>query len=151
MKSTTQISARMLAALTLLFAATALADEFSLDWYSIDGGGNMWTTGGSYELSGTIGQHDAGVMTGGDYELTGGFWFAAPAGPTICRGDTNCDGVISYGDINPFVVALNSLSTWQAQNPGCPWQNVDTNDDGVISYGDINPFVVLLNTHPPCP
>jgi len=71
-------------------------------------------------------------------------------GPTICRGDTNCDGTISYGDINPFVQALNNLSTWQAAHPTCPWQNCDVNADGVVSYGDINPFVVKLSTPGPC-
>ena len=69
----------------------------------------------------------------------------------ICRGDTNCDGTISYGDINPFVLALNNLSAWQAQFPGCPWQNCDVNDDGVISYADINPFVLALGSPGPCP
>jgi hypothetical protein len=28
----------------------------------------------SYTLSGTIGQPDAGLMTGGSYTLAGGFW-----------------------------------------------------------------------------
>jgi hypothetical protein len=60
------------------------------------------------------------------------------------RGDANCDGVISYADINPFVKALDSLSRWQAEYPTCPWQNLDMSCDGVISYADINPFVALL-------
>ena len=56
-------------------SAAALADDFDVDWYTVDGGGEMWTTGGDYELSGTIAQPDAGgAMTGGDFELTGGFW-----------------------------------------------------------------------------
>ena len=77
---------------------------------------------------------------------------AWPVGCTaICRGDTNCDDTISYGDINPFVLALNNLSSWQAQFPGCPWQNCDVNGDGIVSYGDINPFVVALQNPGPCP
>lgn len=34
----------------------------------------MRSTGGEFELSGTIGQPDAGKMSGGDFTLTGGFW-----------------------------------------------------------------------------
>jgi hypothetical protein len=68
---------RIIAAISLavMFAAVSLPGDFDLDWYTIDGGGEMWSAGGDYELSGTIGQPDASlVMTGGDFELTGGFW-----------------------------------------------------------------------------
>ena len=71
--------------------------------------------------------------------------------PPPCTGDTNCDGVISYGDINPFVIALNSASLYQQQYPSCRYLNADCNGDGFVTYADINPFVILLNTHPPCP
>jgi hypothetical protein len=49
------------------------AQDLLMNWWTVDGGGDMWTTGGDYELSGTIGQPDASefVMTGGDFELTG--------------------------------------------------------------------------------
>jgi hypothetical protein len=53
---------------------SALAQSYSIDWYKIAGGGGT-STGGTYSVSGTIGQHDAGgPMTGGSYSLTGGFW-----------------------------------------------------------------------------
>ena len=59
----------------LLLAASAVqAQQYSIDWYKIAGGGGT-STGGVYAVSGTIGQHDAGgPMTGGSYSLTGGFW-----------------------------------------------------------------------------
>ena len=64
-------------------AAPSRLGSFDLFWHTVDGGGDMWTVGGGFELSGTIGQPDAGlVMTGGDYELTGGFWTPLAAGPT---------------------------------------------------------------------
>jgi hypothetical protein len=48
--------------------------QYSIDWFTIDGGGGT-STGGVYSVSGTIGQPDAGgAMTGGSYSLTGGFW-----------------------------------------------------------------------------
>lgn len=81
---------------------------------------------------------------------TAAITFTVAVGPTICRGDTNCDATISYADINPFVQALNNLSAWQTAHPGCPWQNCDVNADDVVSYGDINPFVLKLSTPGPC-
>ena len=53
---------------------TASAQNYSIDWYKVAGGGGT-STGGTYQVSGTIGQHDAGgPMTGGGYSLSGGFW-----------------------------------------------------------------------------
>jgi hypothetical protein len=47
---------------------------YELSWWTVDGGGQMYSIGGGYELGGTIGQPDAGVLTGGGYILGGGFW-----------------------------------------------------------------------------
>jgi hypothetical protein len=49
---------------------------YDLTWSTIDGGGGMFSTGGTYELSGTIGQPDAGTQSGGTYTLNGGFWYS---------------------------------------------------------------------------
>ena len=46
---------------------------YKIDWYTVDGGGGT-STGGVYSLSGTIGQPDAGTLTGGNFVLDGGFW-----------------------------------------------------------------------------
>lgn len=87
--------------LALPFAASA---QYSIDWHTIDGGGGT-STGGTYSLSGTIGQPDADVVSlcsadGGagcvnpTYEVTGGFWAgiqSAPVGPGPgCGADLNC-------------------------------------------------------------
>jgi len=59
---------------------------FDLSWWTVDGGGATFSSGGSYELGGTIGQPDAGTLSGGDYTLGGGFWVGgaavAPTTPT---------------------------------------------------------------------
>jgi len=47
---------------------------YEISWYTIDGGGAQDLTGGSYTLSGTIGQYDAGSQSGGTYQLNGGYW-----------------------------------------------------------------------------
>lgn len=65
-----------LALVLLLLAMTwsALAvDGYDLSWWTVDGGGGS-ATGGTYTLTGTAGQPDAGALTGGQYTLGGGFW-----------------------------------------------------------------------------
>jgi hypothetical protein len=64
--------------------------------------------------------------------------------PLASPGDMNCDGVISFVDINPIVRALSSQSDVEAQYSGGPWLNGDCSGDGIVSYADINPFVALL-------
>jgi hypothetical protein len=54
-------------------SASALAG-YSLDWWTVDGGGTTSSTGGNYSLGGSIGQPDAGTSSGGTYTLDGGFW-----------------------------------------------------------------------------
>jgi hypothetical protein len=54
--------------------AQAPQQTYTLDWWSVDGGGTMSAAGGSYTLGGTAGQSDPGVLTGGAYSLGGGFW-----------------------------------------------------------------------------
>ena len=53
--------------------SSASAQTYSIDWFTIDGGGGT-STGGVYSVSGTIGQPDAGHMSGGNFTLDGGFW-----------------------------------------------------------------------------
>lgn len=67
----------LLLATLLLAGTTALAQsggDYDLSWNTVDGGGYTFSEGSSYTLGGTIGQPDAGVITGGKYTLGGGFW-----------------------------------------------------------------------------
>jgi len=64
----------------LLAPIAGIAQQYSIDWYKIAGGGGT-STGATYSVSGTIGQPDAssamsgGPVTGNNYySLTGGFW-----------------------------------------------------------------------------
>jgi hypothetical protein len=61
------------------------------------------------------------------------------------KGDTNCDGAVNFGDINPFVLALSNPIEYATYYPGCPIANADINSDGAVNFGDINPFVALLS------
>jgi hypothetical protein len=88
---------RILGALALLlaFGPPRLSAQYAIDWFTIDGGGGT-STGGVYAVSGTIGQPDAGVLSGGGYSLAGGFWsiltaLQTPGAPRL--NITNAPGV----------------------------------------------------------
>jgi len=85
------LSLKMLIPLALVLACTQSAlhaQQYSIAWYKIAGGGGT-STRGTYSVSGTIGQHDASApLTGGGYQVTGGFWalisvLQTPGAPTL--------------------------------------------------------------------
>jgi hypothetical protein len=112
----------------LALAAGASAQSYSIDWYTIDGGGGT-SAGGVYSVSGTIGQPDAGVLSGGSYSLVGGFWGAVvpvqqTGGPTLFIQNLANGNVKIYWVPNTpgFVVQeagtlLNANTAW-ANAPG---------------------------------
>ena len=57
----------------ILFFSLPVFGNYEISWSTIDGGGGQ-SSGGSYVLTSTIGQPDAGQMSGGDYRVHGGFW-----------------------------------------------------------------------------
>jgi hypothetical protein len=60
--------------LTILTLAPAIqAQPYAIDWWTVGGGGGT-STGGDFALSGTVGQPDAGRMSGDSYAVEGGFW-----------------------------------------------------------------------------
>jgi hypothetical protein len=52
---------------------TCSAQDFSLEASAISGGGGQGSSS-DFEFAATIGQVDAGSMSGGDFALDGGFW-----------------------------------------------------------------------------
>ena len=84
-------------------------------------------SGGGFELSGTIGQPDAGTMSGGNFELAGGSWFELP--PTDC----NDDGIVSLLDHETFIACLSGPDGGIDASP-CPCFDVD--GDGDITLND---------------
>ncbi len=97
------------------------------------GGGAMHSTGGSMELSGSIGQSGAGALAGGGLELTGGFWFEIPV------GDCDSDGIVGWDDIHTFSGCADGPG-----NPFAPAECVcsDFDFDGDI---DLRDFAALQN------
>jgi len=60
-------------------------------------------------------------------------------------GDLNCDGVVDFRDINPFILALTNGAAYDQEYPECDRSLADINQDGYVDFGDINPFVMLLS------
>jgi hypothetical protein len=78
---------RLIAAFLFAMTGMALAQSYSIDWFTIDGGGGT-SSNGQYVVSGTIGQPDAGRLAGGGFSLDGGFWgivaaVQTPGGPLL--------------------------------------------------------------------
>lgn len=86
--------------MSMIAAASVSAQSFSIDWYKISGGGGT-SSGGNFSLSGTIGQADAGSMTGGTYSLDGGFWSIAsvvqtPGSPLLTIAVSGNNYILSW-------------------------------------------------------
>lgn len=67
--------------------AAPVAAQYTIGWYTVDGGGAMQTGNGAYVLSGIIGQPDAGILSGGTYSVKGGFWRGGSATVGVGAGD----------------------------------------------------------------
>jgi hypothetical protein len=57
----------------------------------------------------------------------------------------NCDGLLNFGDINPFWLALSNPSQYEAQFPDCNILNGDINGDKQTNMSDLTPFTMLLS------
>ena|SRR5579871_4904828 len=94
----------------LLILRVGDAQQYSINWYKVGGGGGI-STSAVYSVSGTIGQQDAGgPLTGGSYSLTGGFWalytVQTPGAPIL---------TITYGSNQAVVSWPSSVTGWTLQ------------------------------------
>ena len=91
----------------LVFGAALLAQAqtYDISWYKIAGGGGssagIAADGTVYSVSGTVGQLDAGNMSGGGYSVAGGFWTIIAAvqtegAPALTITVSNPNVVISW-------------------------------------------------------
>jgi hypothetical protein len=101
--------------ITLLLVAVAIhAQQYSINWYKIAGGGGT-STGGVYSVSGTIGQPDASMaMTGGSYSLTGGYWslvsvVQTPGAPLLTITYAGNQAIVSWpASVTGFTLQTNT-------------------------------------------
>ena len=82
------------------FQLSAFSQSYSIDWSTIDAGGGT-STGGMYSVTVTIGQPDAGTMSGGNYTLQGGFWgiiaaIQTPGAPLLSISYAGNQAIVSW-------------------------------------------------------
>ena len=56
-------------------------------------------------------------------------------------GDPNCDGLLNFLDIDPFVLALMNPAGYHEKYPGCDILQCDFNCDNLVNFDDINAFI----------
>jgi hypothetical protein len=108
---------------------------FEMDWFTVDGGGTTFHTGGNFELAGTAGQADAGVHTGGNFTLSGGFWGRVRMDE--CAGDADGNNIVNFADITAV------LANWLDFGA-----TGDANNDWFVDFQDITS--VLANFGASC-
>jgi hypothetical protein len=89
------------------------ASNYTLDWWTVDGGGSDTLSTGQFTLAGTVGQPDASTLqTVGRYSLSGGYWAMIAPNP---------------GTYYPPLTLTNGLALWLAADFGV------TNSSGRVS------------------
>jgi hypothetical protein len=114
-----------------LWSWAALAQPYSVDWWTSDGGGGT-SAGGNYTVTGSAGQPDAQLaMTGGNYQLSGGFWFtgtssSSSSAPTLHIG---------------FISNVAVMFSWPGDQPGFVLQQTPSLNPP--AWSDVSPEVPL--------
>jgi hypothetical protein len=126
--------------LTSTFCLCAKA-QYSLDWSTVDGGGGA-STGGVYAVNGTIGQPDAGAMSGGNYTLQGGFWgiiaaVQTPGAPLLSVWRTTTNTVVVSWPSPSTGFALYQNTNLSTTNWVSPPETV--HDNGTNKFILVNP------------
>jgi hypothetical protein len=126
----------------LVLSAAQAQISYSIDWFTIDGGGGT-STGGVYSVTGTVGQPDAGTMGGGNYTVNGGFWgliaaVQTPGAPLLSISHTTTNTVaVAWPSPSPgWLLQQNTNSVSSAS-----WSNVTATiqDDGMTKLLIVNP------------
>jgi len=107
----------------ILLTSSSLLGDYEISWWTVDGGGGQ-SSGGNYELRGTIGQPDANLQPhvfefpdDSYYALAGGYW----PGFNIC--------VVDLDDLQKFVIY------WLDSGAGIP---ADIDNSGFVDFADFS-------------
>jgi hypothetical protein len=109
--------------------STTLDTDYTLSWWTVDGGGATFAKGGGYTLGSTVGQPDAGILEGSTYTLVGGFW----------------DGVVERIRVFLPLVLRAFRADWEQEPNGVPAQASgplasDATYYGTMPVGDTNDY-----------
>ena len=129
-----------LSCLFALLAAAGLAPaawaQTEITWHTIDAGGGTMSGGDNLVLEGTIGQHDAGKMNGGSFELSGGYW-GQQDDAIACW--VNCD----HSTVAPVLNVLDFSCFLNEFAAGHAWANCD--ESTVAPVLNVQDFACFLN------
>ena len=135
---------------SLLIPTISFAQAYSIDWYKIAGGGGA-STGSVYSVTGTIGQPDAsGVMTGGNYSITGGFWslisVVTNGLPGLIITHAGNSVIISWPDTGSYTLQESgNLASGNWTTSGYPISTADGTNSITITPPTGNLFFRLAN------
>ena len=140
----------------LIRLAPLSAQNYAINWHTVGGGGGT-SSGGIYSLSGTIGQPEAGILTGAAFELVGGFWSVlssvqSPILPVLTVFVTTNDTVVvAWPSSASSSIALQECGDLSAPNWVSPSQPII--DDGITKSVMIDApvgslFFRLVNSKP---
>lgn len=121
---------------------------YDLSWHTVDGGGGT-ASGGGFQLSGTIGQTDAGAaLSGGPFTLVGGFWLADGPTPSTCPPDIaplpNGNNAV---DVDDLLAVINGWGMCSAPPSTCAADIAPVGGNGVINVDDL---LMVINGWGPC-
>jgi hypothetical protein len=124
----------------------AQAGRYNLRSWTIDGGGGA-SSGGAYALGGTVGQLDAGILTGHTYTLVGGFWGgASAAAPT-----PTATGVITPPTATPVPATMTPTATMTpaatstSEPSATPWRTETASTPVATPTATSSPAVLQLH------
>ena|ERR1700729_2880570 len=130
---------------------SARAQSYEISWYKIAGGGGTSTNSG-YSLSGTIGQVDAGTMSGGAYTLAGGFWgiysaVQTPGSPLLTITHSGSNVILSWSAASSgFFLQQNPVvSSTNWSNVGLTTNVVNGTNEVTVPASSGNLFFRLVN------
>ena len=133
------------------FCFPTWAQQYSIDWHKVAGGGGT-STGGTYSVSGTIGQQGAGgSMTGGNYSLTGGFWALisvaqTPGAPTLYISHSGNTVTIYWQNVSGWSLQQNNkLATPAGWSLNSSWTTSSGTNSLILTSPTGNLFFRLSN------
>jgi hypothetical protein len=122
-------------------SAVATLRILSIAWFTLDGGGGA-STGSVFRVRGTLGQPDAGKMTGGAFALQGGFWgivaLQTPGAPLLTITRNSQPSTITVSWPSPSTgFNLQQNGDLKTSNWATPSETVT--DNGTIKFIVVNP------------
>lgn len=129
------------AMMLVIGAAMAGGGGYTLDWYSMDGGGvEKSGVSGGWEMAGSIAQPDGGRLSGGSYSMTGGFRIEQAA------GDCDIDGGVTLFDWASLPACFTGPFPIAPDPRICPCIDADGDDD--VDLVDLAAFQVNYSGTP---